>query len=747
MEVNHKIEIENHGGDGVSWSDSIATEFIDGNWCDSPLKKEPTYLMKESVTPMPAFEEQQQLQNSIPYQQLMHTLKGPSTVDQQNQIIHLLKNNPSLMSTFKKQKQQQSRMNGVINPMGPSQVQQLPNLQHMYPQQPQHHQPQQPQSAEDPRVQEHQFQGHSRVTPGVQFPQQYGVPGGRAGQVGAENTSSVHNRAYDQLIDSLKRATTVAQQKKILQTLRSNPSLMAVYLNKCKQNEEHDERVDTLDHNQQQSMQHVLSQQHQYQQCQPGMGINDRMPPVGLICKENISTLHDEAYQQLAPTLKSPHSPNQKQQVLRNIKSNPATMAALRKHRQKQAGQNSGGAGTLVPSQSQNQDSALHLIVPQQPVQQEQYRNQVYQQPPQLPQHLPCPINQELPLKIEPINPIDSENAILKQSAAYEKLIEILKRPNTPERQNHILHLVKCNPLLRSAFAKKRQLIEQQSGISVAQNKPLHQPGVQHVLPPQEQYKINQQLQQQSAQGPSLQQNPLHWYTQQQHPQEQQYGNMAALKHTTSPEKINQIIRDLQGKPGLISDFAEQRQHEEVHPLHSIPPQQSQLQQILFQPQNQQSQPPYSLGPTVPQYQHESLTQTSPPSYEPQNPNSSSSMNYVGFEQDYGQASWNPTSPMQQLKQLVETPSPAFSSPSIPSPQSVLSPINRPVSFSEVAPEPSSHFQPLHPPHDDQNYSPDHELYVPSGILSLESYPVNCNDTSEMLKITPQDLFDFVNKL
>lgn len=119
---------------------------------------------------------------------------------------------------------------------------------------------------------------------------------------------------------------------------------------------------------------------------------------------------------------------------------------------------------------------------------------------------------------------------------------------------------------------------------------------------------------------------------------------------------------------------------------------------------------------------------------------------YGGFEQDYGQASWNPTSPMQQLKQLVETPSPVFSSQSIPSPQSVQSPINHSVPSSESGPEPSPHYQPHHPSHDDQNYSLDHELYVPSGILSLDSYPVNCNDTSEMLKITPQDLFDFVNK-
>lgn len=106
MEVNHKIEFENHSGDGGNWSDSIATEFTDENWCHSSLKKEPTDLMKESVTPMLILEqEEQQLQNSIPYQQLMHTLNGPNTVDQQNQILHLLKSNPSLMSTFKKQKQ------------------------------------------------------------------------------------------------------------------------------------------------------------------------------------------------------------------------------------------------------------------------------------------------------------------------------------------------------------------------------------------------------------------------------------------------------------------------------------------------------------------------------------------------------------------------------------------------------------------------------------------------------------------
>lgn len=128
---------------------------------------------------------------------------------------------------------------------------------------------------------------------------------------------------------------------------------------------------------------------------------------------------------------------------------------------QKQGGQNSGGVGSLLPSQSQNQESSLHLIVPQQAIQQqqqEQYGNQVYQQPPQLLQHHQSQIHQEPPLKVEPINEMNSENTILKQSAAYQKLIEILKRPNTQERQNHILHLVKCNPLLRSAFAKKRQV-------------------------------------------------------------------------------------------------------------------------------------------------------------------------------------------------------------------------------------------------------------------------------------------------
>ena len=116
-------------------------------------------------------------------------------------------------------------MNGAGDPMGSNQIQQQPRLQHMQHQHQVHYYQQQCQQ---------QFQGHSEMVANAQIPQQYGVAGGPAGPISVEDTSMEHNRAYEQLLDSLKRATSVAQQKKILQTLRSNPSLMAVYLKRNK---------------------------------------------------------------------------------------------------------------------------------------------------------------------------------------------------------------------------------------------------------------------------------------------------------------------------------------------------------------------------------------------------------------------------------------------------------------------------------------------------------------------------------
>ena len=94
--MNQKDQTPNHSGGAGNWSDSIATEFVDQNWYNPTFGKQPTNVIQESVTSMLI----PQNQNHIPHQQVTHTLKGPNSVDQQNQILHHLKNNPQMMSTF-----------------------------------------------------------------------------------------------------------------------------------------------------------------------------------------------------------------------------------------------------------------------------------------------------------------------------------------------------------------------------------------------------------------------------------------------------------------------------------------------------------------------------------------------------------------------------------------------------------------------------------------------------------------------
>ncbi|XP_033211458.1 CREB-binding protein-like [Belonocnema kinseyi] len=68
---------------------------------------------------------------------------------------------------------------------------------------------------------------------GGQMPRQPGVMGGPVGQVsqvGPGGTSSLHNRAYQQLMATLKSRNTPEQQNQILHILQSNPSLMAAFI-------------------------------------------------------------------------------------------------------------------------------------------------------------------------------------------------------------------------------------------------------------------------------------------------------------------------------------------------------------------------------------------------------------------------------------------------------------------------------------------------------------------------------------
>ena len=78
--------------------------------------------------------------------------------------------------------------------------------------------------------QQQQHQGQPGMGIGSQIPRQPGVIGGPVGQVGPGGTSTMHNRAYHQLIATLKSPTTPEQQNQILHILKSNPSLMAAFI-------------------------------------------------------------------------------------------------------------------------------------------------------------------------------------------------------------------------------------------------------------------------------------------------------------------------------------------------------------------------------------------------------------------------------------------------------------------------------------------------------------------------------------
>ena len=127
---------------------------------------------------------------------------------------------------------------------------------------------------------------------------------------------------------------------------------------------------------------------------------------------------------------------------------------------QKSNGQNSGGAGSLVASETEKQDPSVQRPRLQQQMQQQPNLNQVHQQQQmQQPLHQSL-INQGSVVKAEPVNQINSEQ---EQNRAHQKLKAILTSPNTPERQNHILRLVKSNPSLMAVFAKRRQVSNSQS--------------------------------------------------------------------------------------------------------------------------------------------------------------------------------------------------------------------------------------------------------------------------------------------
>ena len=88
-----------------------------------------------------------------------------------------------------------------------------------------------------------------------------------------------------------------------------------------------------------------------------------------------------------------------------------------------------------------------------------------------------------------------------QQKEALYQLLQLLKSPNTPEQQQQILHILKCNPQLMGAFIKQRQLYEQQAAQQQGQAGAGHQQQLQHMISPQQQQQQQQQQEQQRQQG------------------------------------------------------------------------------------------------------------------------------------------------------------------------------------------------------------------------------------------------------
>ncbi|XP_060531445.1 CREB-binding protein isoform X3 [Cylas formicarius] len=93
--------------------------------------------------------------------------------------------------------------------------------------------------------------------------------------------------------------------------------------------------------------------------------------PMGSTVSAAGNMLQKQALQQLMHTLRSPHSPEQQQQILSILKANPQLMAAFIKQRQAQAQQMQGGGAN--PSQQQLQ----HMLNTQNPAAQQQHPNRM----------------------------------------------------------------------------------------------------------------------------------------------------------------------------------------------------------------------------------------------------------------------------------------------------------------------------------------------------------------------------------
>jgi len=79
-----------------------------------------------------------------------------------------------------------------------------------------------------------------------------------------------------------------------------------------------------------------LMQQQQPHQAQPGMAMSAQMPRQPGVIGGQVgpqANMQKHALQQLMQTLRSPHTPEQQNQILQILKSNPPLMAAFIKQR------------------------------------------------------------------------------------------------------------------------------------------------------------------------------------------------------------------------------------------------------------------------------------------------------------------------------------------------------------------------------------------------------------------------------
>ncbi|XP_065216749.1 putative mediator of RNA polymerase II transcription subunit 26 isoform X2 [Planococcus citri] len=212
---------------------------------------------------------------------------------------------------------------------------------------------------------------------------------------------------------------------------------------------------------------------------------------------------HRQALQQLLQTLRLPSSPQQQDQILQILKTNPQLMAAFIKQRQQQQQQQQ----QLLQQQQQQQQQQQ---MPQQHHQgvtyeyvkdgmwQQQHRLlQYHQQQQQQLQHQQSNNPQSPPASLPPQQPtlnvastsagvttqkpeapqqasLDLDMRVLltlskrtnmepNHRRALNQLMEVLRLPSSPQQLDKIVEILESNPQLMEEFNKQKQFLQQQS--------------------------------------------------------------------------------------------------------------------------------------------------------------------------------------------------------------------------------------------------------------------------------------------